>query len=179
MGGRDRAAKHREILTEHIDLTPVDRAPARNHTVTGRLLLLHAEIGAAMGDEHVELFKAVFVEQELHPLTCRQFATAVLRIDPLLAASQTCSGAAVLQLGQNILHGAVPFSEFCRPYREFVPGQSRFPQICKTFAPADLKTANLLIGLSTRRRNVSDPGNKAHCTEFLSILAQGWCPLKF
>src|SRR5690606_36399174 len=66
---RHRTTQNSEILTEYIDQPPVNRAPAGDNAVTIRALLLHAKIGAAMGDKHIEFLKAALIEQELDPLT--------------------------------------------------------------------------------------------------------------
>ncbi len=104
MCGRDRPAQNCEILTEHIDLTPIDRAPARHNTIARRLLLLHPEIGAAMGDKHVELFEAAFIQQQINTFACSQLAPPMLRIDPLLAATDPRCIAPRFKFGQNVFH---------------------------------------------------------------------------
>ena len=86
----------------------VDRAPAGDHAVAVGSLLLHAEIGAAMGDEHVELLKGALVEQQLDPLARGQLALGVLRVDPLLAAAQPGLGAALFEFLENVFHVPAP-----------------------------------------------------------------------
>ena len=104
MGGRHGPAQHREVLAKHIDLTPVDRAPSGDNAIPGWLLGLHPEIGAAMGDEHVELFKAVFVQQKIDTLARAQLATPVLGIDPLLAAPKARRVAAAVEFAEDVFH---------------------------------------------------------------------------
>ena len=104
MGFRQRAAEDGEILTEDIDETPVDRAPSGHHPVTCGLLLFHPEVGAAMGDEHVEFLEAAFVQQQVDPFARRQLAALVLGVDPRLTTPHTRLRAAVLKLCQNVLH---------------------------------------------------------------------------
>ncbi len=49
--------------------------------------LLHAEVGGAVLDEHVELLERALVEQELDALARGQLAALVLRLDARLAAA--------------------------------------------------------------------------------------------
>ena len=84
---RERAAEDREVLGEDEDRAAVDRAPAGDDAVAGDLVLLHAEIGRAMLDEHVELLEGAFVEEDLDALAGRQLAAFVLGGDPGLAAA--------------------------------------------------------------------------------------------
>ena len=84
---RQRAAEHREILGEQKDRAAVDGAPAGDDAVAGDLLLLHAEIGGAMLDEHVELLERAFIEKNLDTLARGQLAALVLRVDAGLAAA--------------------------------------------------------------------------------------------
>ena len=69
VGFRQRAAKHRKVLREHIDQPPVDCAPTRYHTIPRRLLFFHAKIGTAVGDEHVEFFETALIQQQINPLS--------------------------------------------------------------------------------------------------------------
>ena len=69
-------------------------------------MILHAEIGAAVGDEHVEFLERAFVEQQIDTLPCGELAATVLRIDPCLTAAQTRIFAAPLQLFENVFHDA-------------------------------------------------------------------------
>ncbi len=98
MGFGERAAEHGEILTEHIDEAAVDRAPACDHTIACGLLVLHAEIGAAVGYEHVEFFERPFVQQQIDPFTGSELATGVLRIDALLPPAKAGFFATVFEL---------------------------------------------------------------------------------
>ncbi len=105
VGFGHRPAQNGKILTEHIDQTAIDRAPARDHTIARRLLFFHAKIGAAVGDEHIEFFKTALVQQQINPFPRGQLAAPVLRIDPLLPAAQSGGVAAIFELGQDIFHG--------------------------------------------------------------------------
>ena len=113
VGFRQRPAEHGEVLREDINHTAVDRAPAGHNTVAFRAVFLHAEFGAAMGDKHVELFKAVFVQQQLYAFARCQFALGVLRGDTLFTTTQSGLGAAILKLLQNIFHRTAPFAVLC------------------------------------------------------------------
>ena len=96
MGFRQRSPKNREILGKHIDHTPVDRAPASDHTIPCRALFFHAKIGTTMRDKHVEFFKAAFVKQQINAFACGQFSFGMLRVNPCLTAPQTGNFAAAL-----------------------------------------------------------------------------------
>jgi hypothetical protein len=102
-----RAAEHGEVLAEHEHQAAVDHAVAGHHAVAGDLVVLHAEVGAAVLDEHVPLFEGAFVEQHLEALARGQLALGVLRVDALLAAAQAGRGALLLQLLQDVLHGVL------------------------------------------------------------------------
>ena len=93
----ERAAEDGEILGEDIDDAAVDRAPAGDDAVAGDLGLLHAEIGAAVLDEHVELFEGVLIQQQLDAFARRQLAFRMLGIDAGLAAAQAGIVAAALR----------------------------------------------------------------------------------
>ena len=71
----------------------------------GILRLLHAEIGRAVLDEHVELLEGALVEQKLDALAGRQLAAAVLRLDALLAAAEARLGAPLFEPFEHIFHG--------------------------------------------------------------------------
>jgi hypothetical protein len=86
VGLGQRAAEDGEVLAEDIDQAAVDRAPAGDHAVAGDFCL-HAEVGAAVLDEHVELLEGALVEQQLDALARGQLALGVLRLDALLAAA--------------------------------------------------------------------------------------------
>ncbi len=63
---------------------------------------------AAVFDEHVELFEGVLVQQQVQALTGGELALGVLAVDPLAAAAGPRLGAALLQLLEDVLHGAIP-----------------------------------------------------------------------
>ena len=120
MGFRQRAAEDGEILAEHIDLPAVDRAPAGDHPVAVKLLLLHPEVDATVGLEHVELFEAALVEQDFDPFAGGQLALGVLGVDAFLATAKARLGAAVLEFLQDILHES-PLPGFRRKIEKTAP----------------------------------------------------------
>ena len=74
----------------------------------GILLLLHAEVGRAVLDEHVELLERALVHQQLDALARGQLAALVLRVDSRLAAAGARSRAAFFELVQDVFHGPLP-----------------------------------------------------------------------
>src|SRR5690606_18597320 len=104
MGLGERATQNGEVLAEDIDLTAVDGAPAGDNAIAGDLLFGHAEVGRAVGDEHIVFFEAAFVEQHFDTLTCRQLALGMLGVNTALAAAKARLGAPLLQLFQNRAH---------------------------------------------------------------------------
>ena len=70
----------------------------------GTLVLLHAEFGRAVLDEHVELLERALVEQQLDALARGQLAAGVLRLDALLAAAELGAGAPLLEGVQDVFH---------------------------------------------------------------------------
>ena len=108
VGLRQRAAEHGEVLGEDEGLAAVDGAPAGDDAVAGHLVLLHAEFGRAVLDEHVELLERALVEQKLDALAGGQFAAGVLRLDALLAAAELGARAPFLKGVQDVLHRRPP-----------------------------------------------------------------------
>ena len=95
VGARERAAEDGEVLREHEDLAAVDDAVAGDDAVAEDLLLLHAEVGAAVGDELVELDEAAGVEQGGDALARGQLAGLVLLVDARLAAGRSMAFASM------------------------------------------------------------------------------------
>ena len=81
VGAGERAAEHREVLREHVGEATVDVAVAGDDAVTEDLLLLHAEVVAAVGDELVHLDEAAGVEQKIDTLAGGELAGGVLPLD--------------------------------------------------------------------------------------------------
>ena len=86
-GLAQRTAEDGEILCEHIDDAASNGTVACDYTVAKERLLLHVEVGAAVGDEHVELFERAFVKEEGDTLAGGQFALLVLLVDAFLPAA--------------------------------------------------------------------------------------------
>ena len=57
MSFRERAAEDGEILREDEDRAAADHAEASDDPIAGHRFLIHAEIRAAVFDEHVPLFE--------------------------------------------------------------------------------------------------------------------------
>src|SRR6185437_8333687 len=106
---RQRAAEHGEVLGEQVDGAAVDRAPAGDDAVAGDFLLLHAEFGRAVLDEHVELLERALVEQQFDALARGQFASAVLGRDALFAAAQTGLAAPLFEPVEDVFHAPCPY----------------------------------------------------------------------
>ena len=106
---RERAAEYREVLGEGEHRSAVHRAPADHHAVARRLRrLVHAEVGRAVLDEHVELLEGVLVHQQFDALARGQLAALVLRIDARLPAAEPRVLAPHLELFQDVFHASVP-----------------------------------------------------------------------
>src|SRR5262245_28339745 len=109
MGFRQGTTEDGEILGEDIDDPAVDGAPAGDDAVTRDLLLLHAEIDAAVLDEHVELLEGAFVQQKLDAFARRELAAPMLRVDALLSTAELGIGTPFRKLFENLVHVACPY----------------------------------------------------------------------
>ncbi len=116
---RERAAEHGEVLREHVDDAAIDRAPAGDDAVAGDFVVLHAELGGAVLDEHVELLERAFVEQQLHALARGELALGVLRRHALLAPARTRGGARLASRAamMSFMGGSVRWLEAMRARR--------------------------------------------------------------
>src|SRR5213083_2135215 len=76
----------------------------RPFAVPGNLALLHAEVGRAVLDEHVELLERAFVHEELEPLARGELAALVLRFDARRTAARACPRATFFELLEDVLH---------------------------------------------------------------------------
>ena len=118
MGLGERAAEHREILGVDEDRAAIDRAPARDDAIAGDLVLLvHAEIRAAMLHEHVEFLEGAMIEQQIDPLARRQLAALVLSVDARLPTAEAGDRAAFFQRFEDVFHGG--------SFRSFVDSMGR------------------------------------------------------
>ena len=88
VGFRERAAEDGEVLREGVGEPAVDATVAGDDAVAGHDLLLHAEVAAAVGDEGVELFERVAVEEQQHALARGQLARVALALQPLFPTAQ-------------------------------------------------------------------------------------------
>ena len=100
----ERAAEHGEVLRVHEDEAAVDHAVAGYDAVARDLVVGHAEVDAAVLDEHVPFLERALVEQQLQPLARRELALAVLRGDALFAAAQARLGALAFELFDDVVH---------------------------------------------------------------------------
>src|SRR4029077_20731299 len=105
---RQRTTEHGKVLGEGEDGAAVHRAPAGDDAVAGDVRLLHAEIGGAVLDEHVELLERVAVHQELDPLARRELAALVLGVDARLATAGAGACAALFEPVDDVCHYQTP-----------------------------------------------------------------------
>ncbi len=82
VGHAERSTEAGEIIGEDVHRPPLDRAMPDHDAIAGELLLLHPEIGAAVGDQHVHFRKASRIEQHIEPFPRGEFAGLVLPFDP-------------------------------------------------------------------------------------------------
>src|SRR5262245_446831 len=85
MRSAERTAEHGEILREHEDAPPADRAVAGDDTVARNSGIVR--FAAARRDEAPGLYEASGIEQELEPLSRRELACRVLFLDARGAAA--------------------------------------------------------------------------------------------
>ncbi len=104
----ERSAEHREVLREHKDQPAFDAAVTGDEPVAVKLLLRHAEVAAAVGDQLVGLFERAFIEQELDALARRHLAFFMLLLAALLASALFGQVVALFQFFQLLfeVHGA-------------------------------------------------------------------------
>ena len=81
------AAQHGEVLAEHVDGAAFHRAPAGDDAVAQELLLVHVEIGGAVGDEGVQLPEGTRIQQGRDSFTRGHLALGMLRVDPVGSAT--------------------------------------------------------------------------------------------
>ena len=99
VGFGERAAEDGEVLREDEDEAAVDAAVAGDEAVAGDALLVHAEVGGAVGDELVDLLEGAFVEQQVDALARGELAGFGLARAALGAAALFGEGVAGGQLG--------------------------------------------------------------------------------
>jgi hypothetical protein len=108
-----RAADDGEVLAEEVDRPALDQRVPGDDAVAEELLLLHAEIGAAVRREAVELDEGALVDEELDPLARGQLALLVLRGDALGAAAGEREGAHALQALERGFGGGLAHRDGC------------------------------------------------------------------
>ena len=99
-----RAAEHGEIFGKGEHRPAVNGAPSGDHAVAGNSGLLHAELGRAVLDEHVELLERPLVHEKFQTLARGQFAALVLCVDAGFAPAGTRALPALFELFENVLH---------------------------------------------------------------------------
>src|SRR5271154_5862537 len=104
----ERAAEDGEVLAEDEDEPAAHRTPAGHHPVARNLLRLHAEVAAAVLDEHIPLLEGAGIEQHLDTLARAELALVVLGLDTALAAAGPGRRPLALEPSQNLLHGTSP-----------------------------------------------------------------------
>ena len=102
---RERTTEDGEVLAEDERQAPVDHAVAGDHAIARHLVVLHAEVVAAVLDEHVPFLERAFVEQQLEPFARAQLALGVLGGDALLATAEPRPGALFLEHLLDVVHG--------------------------------------------------------------------------
>ena len=100
----ERSSEDGEVLAEHENQPSADLAVAGDHAVAGNGLVGHPEIGAAVLHEHVPLFEAAFVEQQLDALPGGELALPVLGVDAALTPAEAGRVALLVQHADYIEH---------------------------------------------------------------------------
>ena len=113
---------------------------------------VHPELGAAMGDEHVEFLEAVLVQQQLDPLARCQLALGVLRVDAALSAPCPRHGAAHLDLLQDVFHG--PLFPLASVRAQATRLSGRVKAACPGRADRTSDVQHGVLDLSARRRYI-------------------------
>ncbi len=97
-GLTQRTANDGCILSKHIHQTATDGTETGYNAVTVIGLLLHAEVGAAVLNKHVQFLETALVKEHVDALTGSEFALLVLLGNSLLATAQACFLATLDQL---------------------------------------------------------------------------------
>ena len=83
------AAKHGEILREHIDKPAFDRAPACHHRVARELLFIKIKIMRAMNNKRIHFAEGAFVQQQVEAFAGGQASLFVLCVNAGLSAAES------------------------------------------------------------------------------------------
>jgi len=123
VGFRERTAEHGEILREDVHEAAVDAAVAGDEAIARRTLrvLVHAEVGAVMADELVELFEGALIEEQVDALAGAELALLVFALATLGTAARFGFVAAPAKFGEAI----VLFRVFDVGHREFTGPEKR------------------------------------------------------
>jgi len=70
--------EHGEVLAEDVDEPAMNGAVPRHHAITEELLVFQPEACGPVGDEPVELYEGVGIEQEVEALPGRELSALVL-----------------------------------------------------------------------------------------------------
>src|ERR1700732_155046 len=95
-----RPAENRKVLGKDEDQPSFNASVAGDEAVAVELLLGHAEIVRAMGDQFVGLLAGPLIEQKLDPPAGRHFAFLMLPLAALLPAAFRRQAVALLQFFQ-------------------------------------------------------------------------------
>ncbi len=97
VGFRQRAAKNRKILSEHVGQASVDAAVAGDEPIAVDDLLVHSKVAAAVPDQLVHFLECAFVQQQIDALARGKFALIVLPLHALLHFRKSIRGHTRLQ----------------------------------------------------------------------------------
>ena len=101
---RQRTCRYGEVLCENIDKATAYGTVTGNNTISQGVALLHTEVHAAVGYEHIELLKATLIQEHSEPLTSGVFTLLVLGVDTFLTATHLCLLAQLDQLRNFVLN---------------------------------------------------------------------------
>jgi hypothetical protein len=99
VGLAQRAAEDPEVMGVDEDRAALDGAPAGDHTVRVRLLLLETEAGGPVPAQLLDLAEGPRVQQQFDALPRGQLALGVLRLGRLLARAGQCLRTDLVQFG--------------------------------------------------------------------------------
>src|SRR6185437_13755651 len=103
VGLAERAAEDRKVLRKDVDETAINAAVPRDDAVARILLVLHAEIEAAVFNELIDLFECVFIEKQVDALARGEFALGFLLVQTLFAAAEFGGASDLHEALQSIL----------------------------------------------------------------------------
>ena len=148
----ERAAEHREVLAEHEHEPAVDGAVSGDHAVAGHPPFRHAEVDAAVLDEHVPFLERAGVEQHLDPLARGQAALRVLRRDT--GRSPALPGRVALRLEglDDVRHAGASFDDRTGRRNPFaLRGDSDRPKRCGGIRAVKLPAGDTAVTVELNR----------------------------